>query len=208
MGRTDLDDRGRPVVVVTGTGVLTSLGTGRHDNWRELTAGALGHSAHLALPDRRPAHHHRRHSGLRAGRRAVGAGAVRAARRTGHRGGRRRSRHRHAGRLPRTDVPGPAAGGDGVAAAPRPRRGFRRERYGRVTTTCCAPRRPGSSRASTSGSCSARWPRTWRCGSAPRARRLQHRPPAPPAAPRSSSASRRSAAARPRRRWWSAPTPR
>jgi len=42
MGRTDLDDRGRPVVVVTGTGVLTSLGTGRLDNWRELTAGHSG----------------------------------------------------------------------------------------------------------------------------------------------------------------------
>jgi 3-oxoacyl-[acyl-carrier-protein] synthase II len=42
MGRTDLDRSGRPVVVVTGLGVLTSLGTGKHDNWRELTAGHSG----------------------------------------------------------------------------------------------------------------------------------------------------------------------
>ena len=33
---------GRPVVVVTGTGVLTSLGNGKQDNWRELTAGHSG----------------------------------------------------------------------------------------------------------------------------------------------------------------------
>jgi 3-oxoacyl-[acyl-carrier-protein] synthase II len=42
MGRSDLDKRGRPVVVVTGTGVLTSLGNGKQDNWRELTAGHSG----------------------------------------------------------------------------------------------------------------------------------------------------------------------
>ena len=42
MGRADLDSRGRPVVVVTGIGVLTSLGAGKQDNWRELTAGHSG----------------------------------------------------------------------------------------------------------------------------------------------------------------------
>src|SRR6478752_3589217 len=42
MARSDLDSRGRPVVVVTGTGVLTSLGAGKQDNWRELTAGHSG----------------------------------------------------------------------------------------------------------------------------------------------------------------------
>src|SRR3954464_2402465 len=36
------DNRGRPAVVVTGTGVLTSLGIGKQDNWRELTAGHSG----------------------------------------------------------------------------------------------------------------------------------------------------------------------
>jgi 3-oxoacyl-[acyl-carrier-protein] synthase II len=39
MGR---DVHGRPVVVVTGIGVLTSLGAGIQDNWRELTAGRSG----------------------------------------------------------------------------------------------------------------------------------------------------------------------
>ena len=42
MGNADLDNRGRPVVVVTGAGVLTSLGAGKQDNWRELTAGHSG----------------------------------------------------------------------------------------------------------------------------------------------------------------------
>jgi 3-oxoacyl-[acyl-carrier-protein] synthase II len=36
------DKKGRPAVVVTGTGVLTSLGAGKQDNWRELTAGHSG----------------------------------------------------------------------------------------------------------------------------------------------------------------------
>ena len=34
-----LDKKGRPVVVVTGIGIVTSLGTGKTDNWRALTAG-------------------------------------------------------------------------------------------------------------------------------------------------------------------------
>src|SRR6185503_9924287 len=36
------DKAGRPVVVVTGMGVVTSLGAGREDNWRKLTAGESG----------------------------------------------------------------------------------------------------------------------------------------------------------------------
>src|ERR1043165_9089623 len=36
------DQTGRPVVVVTGMGVLTSLGAGREENWRKLTAGESG----------------------------------------------------------------------------------------------------------------------------------------------------------------------
>ena len=39
---TNLDSRGRPVVVVTGMGVLTSLGQGQADNWRRLTTGESG----------------------------------------------------------------------------------------------------------------------------------------------------------------------
>lgn len=36
------DDKGRPVVVVTGFGVISSLGRGKHDNWRALTSGKSG----------------------------------------------------------------------------------------------------------------------------------------------------------------------
>ena len=38
----DTDHLGRPVVVVTGTGVITSLGQGRKDNWASLTSGISG----------------------------------------------------------------------------------------------------------------------------------------------------------------------
>ncbi len=37
-----LDKKGRPVVVVTGMGIVTSLGQGRADNWAALTAGRSG----------------------------------------------------------------------------------------------------------------------------------------------------------------------
>jgi 3-oxoacyl-[acyl-carrier-protein] synthase II len=36
------DKAGRPIVVVTGMGVVTSLGTGKADNWAKLTAGQSG----------------------------------------------------------------------------------------------------------------------------------------------------------------------
>src|ERR1043166_9521884 len=36
------DKAGRPIVVVTGMGIVTSLGTGVEDNWRKLTAGESG----------------------------------------------------------------------------------------------------------------------------------------------------------------------
>jgi 3-oxoacyl-[acyl-carrier-protein] synthase II len=42
MPSQDHDRRGRPVVVITGTGVLTSLGAGKRDNWRGLAAGHSG----------------------------------------------------------------------------------------------------------------------------------------------------------------------
>jgi 3-oxoacyl-[acyl-carrier-protein] synthase II len=42
MPSSDIDSHGRPVVVVTGAGVLTALGNGKQDNWRELTAGHSG----------------------------------------------------------------------------------------------------------------------------------------------------------------------
>jgi len=36
------DAKGRPVVVVTGMGVVTSLGRGKQDNWKALTSGRSG----------------------------------------------------------------------------------------------------------------------------------------------------------------------
>jgi 3-oxoacyl-[acyl-carrier-protein] synthase II len=36
------DFRGRPIIVVTGMGVATSLGTGKSENWSKLTAGKSG----------------------------------------------------------------------------------------------------------------------------------------------------------------------
>src|SRR3954466_6340453 len=36
------DQFGRPLVVVTGMGIVTSLGTGKEDNWAKLTAGESG----------------------------------------------------------------------------------------------------------------------------------------------------------------------
>lgn len=45
-----LDHRGRPVVVVTGLGVVTSLGVGMKDNWAALTAGKSGIHAITRFP--------------------------------------------------------------------------------------------------------------------------------------------------------------
>src|ERR1700723_3311283 len=39
---TTRDKFGRPIVVVTGMGVVTSLGSGKPDNWKKLTAGESG----------------------------------------------------------------------------------------------------------------------------------------------------------------------
>ena len=36
------DKKGRPIVVVTGAGVVTSLGSGKDDNWRKLSGGQSG----------------------------------------------------------------------------------------------------------------------------------------------------------------------
>ena len=201
MGRADSDSRGRPVVVVTGVGVLTSLGAGKQDNWRELTAGHSGIRRISRFPDRRTAHQHRRHDRLRAGRRGVGAGPVGAPRRnwSSTRPWPRRPSARRATSRDRCSWRCRRWSWNGHSGWRSPRRPAPTRPS--ATTTCCAPRRAGSSSATTSASCSARWPRTWRCASAPRARRWRPPQHARRVRPRSSSASRRSGAARPRRRW-------
>ena len=42
MSQSTKDHMGRPIVVVTGIGIVTSLGQGKEDNWRDLTAGVSG----------------------------------------------------------------------------------------------------------------------------------------------------------------------
>ena len=43
IGAPRRDKAGRPIVAVTGMGVVTSLGVGKADNWAKLTAGAIRH---------------------------------------------------------------------------------------------------------------------------------------------------------------------
>ena len=88
------DKRGRPIVVVTGLGVVTSLGAGKTDNWAKLTAGESGIRAITRFPDRRPEDAHRRHHRLSAGRSRCHRRPVRASRRARRRGGDRPIRHR------------------------------------------------------------------------------------------------------------------
>src|SRR6185295_6034124 len=45
-----LDSAGRPIVVVTGIGVVTSLGAGKDENWKKLTAGQSGIKAITRFP--------------------------------------------------------------------------------------------------------------------------------------------------------------
>jgi 3-oxoacyl-[acyl-carrier-protein] synthase II len=44
------DSAGRPVVVVTGMGIVTSLGAGKDENWRKLTGGVSGIAAIKRFP--------------------------------------------------------------------------------------------------------------------------------------------------------------
>jgi hypothetical protein len=42
MGSANLDSTGRPVVAITGMGLVTSLGVGKSDNWRGIAGGQSG----------------------------------------------------------------------------------------------------------------------------------------------------------------------
>src|SRR4029077_5759857 len=50
---TGRDKLGRPIVVVTGLGVVTSLGAGKADNWAKLTAGESGIKTTTRFPTAR-----------------------------------------------------------------------------------------------------------------------------------------------------------
>jgi 3-oxoacyl-[acyl-carrier-protein] synthase II len=50
MHSSSKDKQGRPVVVVTGMGVVTSLGQGKEENWAKLTAGVSGIHAITRFP--------------------------------------------------------------------------------------------------------------------------------------------------------------
>ncbi len=203
------DKMGRPIVVVTGSGIVTSLGAGKADNWKRLTAGESGIRAITRFPtdslktkiagtvDFVPVEPLTRRPNCRSASPSSPS--------------RRRSPEAGIG-APRP-FPGSAVSRGGadrarMAAARGARRKLGRQRRGRAMTICCAPPRPAGSADYHSASCSARSAKGWRRSSAPRARRFRSRPPAPRARARSSSASRRSGAAKPTPRCALRPTAR
>ena len=122
------DSAGRPMVAVTGIGVITSLGAGKTENWKNLTAGKSGikNITRFATDGLRT-----RFAGtvdFVPGRAAVAAGAVGAAGRTGGRGSRRPIRDRQPRRLSGPAVPRRPAGRNRMGAAPRSRGRLRRQR--------------------------------------------------------------------------------
>ena len=61
MASAKRDKAGRPVIAVTGMGLVTSLGVGKTDNWEKLSAGTSGIRRISRFPLELAAHHHRRH---------------------------------------------------------------------------------------------------------------------------------------------------
>ena len=201
------DKFGRPIVVVTGMGVVTSLGAGKEDNWRKLTAGESGIRTVTRFPI----------EGLKSTMAGTvdfvtvdpvtSTGIDRAAGRNGHRRSARTGRDRQqrpifpdrcSWRWRRSRSNG-RNGSNSDARSERPNSAM---------TTCCASAAAAGSQPTITVSCSVRWRAIWPKPSAPRARRFRSPRPAPPARPRSSSASRRSAAATRMRRCAWRPTAR
>ena len=132
------DKKGRPIVVVTGVGVVTSLGIGKKDNWAKLTAGESGIRQIT------------RFSTEKLKTRIAGtvdflpvepmsrAGALRAARRNRRRGGDRAGRHRPQGRFSRVRCSSRSrrSRSNGRSAARSPRRAA--PMTPSPMTSCCA----------------------------------------------------------------------
>ena len=152
------DKNGRPIVVVTGMGVITSLGAGKADNWAKLTAGESGIHRITPFSNRRPQDHDRRLGRFHSGRAVLLDRPRRAHGGDGRRGGDHRGRHRRA------------------RATSRARCSWRSRRWrssGRIatcwrprpapttpsdTTTSCARAPRAASMPSMSAACSARSP--------------------------------------------------
>ena len=198
------DKLGRPIVAVTGIGVVTSLGVGKSDNWAKLTGGVSGIRRISRFPTEglrttiagtvddvyrdamSPAELSERIA-LLAGEEAIAESGI------GSKGrfpGPLLSRAAAArNRMGRSHQDG----GDGG--------GQRRHRLSRADA-----RRARIRRAPTAPSSSASSANISPSISAPKARRSRSTPPAPPAPAPSSSAWRRSGAANAKRRSRSAPT--
>ena len=187
MGRADLDSHGRPVVVVTGTGVLTSLGTGTQDNWRALTAGHSGIHRITRFPI----------GGLRTNiagtvdfvpveEPSAPAMSERLAELVTD------EAVAEAGIGTRGDFPGPMF----LALPPVELEWPQRLALAAASRANETVSYDDLLRAASTGKFTrfyerfllAQWQSIWRSASAPRARRWRHRPPAHPAPPRSSSA--------------------
>ena len=99
------DKFGRPIVVVTGMGVVTSLGAGKADNWAKLTAGESGIRTITRFPTDGLKTHDGRNGRFRAGRAFFLDRPVRAAGRYRDRRSRRPVRNRQQRRFSRTAFP-------------------------------------------------------------------------------------------------------
>src|SRR5215468_7608812 len=184
------DKAGRPIVVVTGGGLVTSLGAGKSDNWRRLTAGESGIRTITRFGTE--------------GLRTKVAGTVDfipldpySAPALSERLAELAAEEAIAqsGLGSRGHFPGPLF----LAVAPVEVEWPQRE---------VLAEGPGAIGPIMSGSCSARSAKHWQRSSAPPARRSRCRRPVPPAPAPFNSASKQSAAAKPTRRCASLPTAR
>ena len=156
------DARGRPVVVVTGMGVLSSLGQGQEDNWRALTGGVSGIRRISRVPDRRAAHDDRRVPSISCRSRSLPPRRSR----SGWPSSSSTRRSSEAGIGAKGDFPGPLFLALPPVEIDWPQRlalaARRREGTVRLRRAASAgPRRGRLRRATTGASCSARSPSAW-----------------------------------------------